>query len=299
MHRHAAVDVLCVGFACVDLSFNTDHHPMADEKLRASSLTTSGGGPAANAAVAIARLGGSARFAGYLGRDGMGELHRTELLSNGVHIETIYQGAAPTPVATVLIKPNGDRANISHRSAQAIIPADAFQLRDYPARVLLLDGHQPLLSLALIQQARQLGISTLLDAGSLNDGTRMLYNQVDYLITSEQFARDFSGQNDPRSALASLDGAAPFIGVSWGAGGVYWQDEQGRQHTRAFDIEAVDTNGAGDALHGAFAYGLAQGLKPARNMRRACATAALCCLQLGARNALPSMPAVAALSGIS
>ena len=116
------------------------------------------------------------------------------------------------------------------------------------------------------------------------------------MITSEKFARDFSSEDDPRTALAALDGAAPFIAFTWGADGVYWQDENGQHHTPAFDIEAVDTNGAGDALHGAFAYGLAQGLKPKANLRQACATAALTCLKVGARVALPSKEAVAALS---
>lgn len=267
MHSKYTVDVLCVGFACVDLNFNVGHHPAADEKLRASSLHTGGGGPAANAAVAVARLGGSARFAGYLGNDTFGEAHLRELAADEVQTQTVHRGEAPTPVAAVLIKPNGERTNISHRSALAVVPEDAFQLSDYPAKVLLVDGHQPLLSLALVKQARQLGIPSILDAGSVNDGTLLLYNQVDYLITSEKFARDFSGEDDPRTALAALDGAAPFIAVTWGDQGVYWQDEQGQHHTPAFDIEAVDTNGAGDALHGAFAYGLAQGLKPKANLR--------------------------------
>ncbi|MFT4901403.1 MAG: sulfofructose kinase [Lentimonas sp.] len=292
-----AVDVLCVGFACVDLNFHAAHHPSADEKLRATALHACGGGPAANAAVAVARMGGSARFAGYLGQDSFGEAHLRELEAEGVRTDTIYRSEAATPVASVIIKPNGQRSNISYRDPLAIVPDDAFLLAEHPAKVLLVDGHQPLLSLALILQAQQLGIPTILDAGSVNDGTLLLYNKVDYLITSEQFARDFCGEDDPRTALAALDGAAPFIGITWGAEGVYWQDDAGQHHTPAFDIEAVDTNGAGDALHGAFAYGIALGLKPKANMRQACATAALTCLKLGARSALPAMQAIAALNG--
>lgn len=298
MCAEAAVDVLCVGFACVDLNFNTEHHPAPDEKLRATRMHSCGGGPAANAAVAVARLGGSARFAGYLGRDAFGEAHLRELEAEGVRVDTVHRGEAPTPVATVLIKPNGERANVSYRSPLAVVPEDAFTLAQFPAKVLLVDGHQPLLSLALVKAARQMGIPSILDAGSVNDGTALLYNQVDYLVTSEQFARDFTHEDDPRTALATLDGAAPFIAITWGAQGVYWQDEQGQHHTPAFDIEAVDTNGAGDALHGAFALGLAQGLKPKDNLRQACATAALTCLKVGARCALPQRNAVAALTGV-
>ncbi len=291
------VDVLCVGFACVDLNFNAEHHPEADEKLRATAMHTCGGGPAANAAIAITRLGGRARFCGYLGNDAFGEAHLREFENDGVLADVMGRGDAPTPVASVIIKPDGCRANISYRSHLAVAPDDSLSLADYPAKVLLVDGHQPLLSLALIEEARALGIPSVLDAGSVHDGTLMLINRVDYLVTSEKFARDYSAEDEPRSALAALDGVAPFVAVTWGAQGVYWQDENGQHHTPAFDIDPVDTNGAGDALHGAFALGLAQELHPKENLRRACATAALTCLKVGARTALPRKTAVDALCG--
>lgn len=126
-----------------------------------------------------------------------------------------------------------------------------------------------------------------------------LYSKVDYLISSEKFVRHFSGENDPRTALASLDGAAPFIATTWGEDGVYWQDEEGPHHMPAFDIEAVDTTGAGDALHGAFELGLAQGMSLRDNLKRASATAALTCRKPGARSALPQQARVNALCGVS
>jgi sulfofructose kinase len=279
----------------VDINFNAAHHPTADEKLRATSMHTCGGGPAANAAVTIARLGGSARFCGYLGNDAFADAHLREFASNGVHADGLHRGDAPTPVAAVTIKPNGERSIIDYRAPSALAAEDTISLTKFPAKVLLIDGHQPLLSLALIEEARALGIPSILDAGSINDGTQLLYNKVDYLITSAKFAKHFSGEDDPRTALAALDGAAPLIACTWGADGVYWQDEYGQHHTPAFDIEAVDTTGAGDAFHGAFALGIAEGLKTKQNMRRACATGALTCLRAGARSALPTRKAVDAL----
>lgn len=296
-HTPIPVDVLCVGYACVDLNFTGLHHPGPDEKMRATSLQTCGGGPASNAAVAINRLGGTARFCGYLGEDAFGDSHIKELQNEGVHVRGIFRGDAPTPIASVITKPNGARSIIDYRAPTAIAPEDAISLSHYTAKVLLVDGHQPLLSLKLIEEAQQMGIPTVLDAGSVNDGTQLLYNKVDYLVTSEKFARDFSGESDPRTALACLDGAAPFIASTWGSDGVYWQNEYGQHHTPAFDIEAVDTNGAGDAFHGAFALGVAQGLSHPENIRRSCATGALTCLKAGARLAIPTQAAVNRLCG--
>jgi sulfofructose kinase len=279
----------------VDINFNASHHPTADEKLRATHMHTCGGGPAANAAVTIARLGGSARFSGYLGNDAFGEAHLREFANDGVHADVLHRSDAPTPIAAVTIKPNGDRSIIDFRSPCALAAEDTISLAQFPAKVLLIDGHQPLLSLTLLEEARRLGIPIVLDAGSVNDGTLLLYNKVDYLITSAKFAKHFSGEDHPRTALAALDGAAPLIACTWGADGVYWQDEYGQHHTPSFDIETVDTTGAGDAFHGSFALGIAEGLKTKQNMRRACVTGALTCLKSGARSALPTRKAVDAL----
>jgi sulfofructose kinase len=235
------------------------------------------------------------RACGYLGNDAFGDAHLREFASHGVHADVLDRGDAPTPIAAVTIKPNGERSIIDYRAPSALAAEDTISLAKFPAKVLLVDGHQPLLSLALIEEARALGIPSILDAGSINDGTQLLYNKVDYLITSEKFAKHYSGEDDPRTALAALDGAAPLIACTWGADGVYWQDHYGQHHTPAFDIETVDTTGAGDAFHGAFALGIAEGLKAKQNMRRACATGALTCLKSGARNALPTRKAVDAL----
>lgn len=293
------IDVLCVGYACVDLNFRVSHHPSEDEKLRATSMHSCGGGPAANAAVAIKRLGGKAAFAGYLGTDAFGEAHLREFQDEGVSTHGIARGDIPTPVAAVSIKPDGARSIVDFRAAQADACEGSVSLAEQTPSALLLDGHQPLLSAKLLDEARELGIPTLLDAGSIHDGTMMLYNQVDYLITSEKFARSFTGEDDPRLALAALDGSAPFVAATWGEDGVYWQNENGQHHTPAFDIEPVDTTGAGDAFHGAFALGLVRGLSVRDNIRFSSATAALTCLKAGARNALPALKDVQRLSGIT
>ncbi|HKK18799.1 MAG TPA: PfkB family carbohydrate kinase, partial [Opitutales bacterium] len=272
------IDVLCAGYACVDINFKARHHPGPDEKLRAVDMHFCGGGPAANAAIAIARLGGKAAFTGYLGEDAFGEAHLQEFENEAVDSSGVSRGRAPTPIACVTIKPDGRRSIIDYRDAQSVAPENAASLGKQVAKVLLLDGHQALLSDKLLAEARTLGIPSLLDAGSIHDGTLMLYNKVDYLIASEKFAREMSHEDDPRLALAALDGAAPFIACTWGAEGVYWQDEHGQHHLPAFDIEPVDTTGAGDAFHGAFALGLAEGMSLKDNLRRASATAALTCL---------------------
>ena len=281
------IDVLCAGYACVDLNFSLPHHPGPDEKLRATRLGLCGGGPAANAAVCVARLGGRAAFAGYLGRDPFGDSHLAELRRENVDASAVMRGEPPTPVATVWIKPGGHRAIVDHRDPGITAPDWTVLPKPPTARALLIDGHQPELSAILIATARQQGIPVVLDAGSVHEGTRALYNTVDYLIASETFARQFTQEDDPATALAAMEGHAPVVAVTCGERGVHWIDDAGMHHLPAFDIEAVDTTGAGDAFHGALALGLARGLPLRKNFQQASAVGALTCLRHGAREALP------------
>ena len=105
------VDVLCVGHAAYDLIYAVPHHPAADEKMVSDSFLSCGGGPAANASIMVAKLGLTSAFAGYLGNDGYGDLHRQELMAYQVNIDKIVRGSAPTPVSMVLVKPDGKRAD--------------------------------------------------------------------------------------------------------------------------------------------------------------------------------------------
>jgi len=210
MIRNTESDVLCVGFACIDINFSTLQHPAPKEKVRAHNMNACGGGPASNAAITIARLGGKARFHGYIGNDGFGRSHIRELQANGVCVGMIRFGAAPTAIAAITIKPNGDRSIICYRDPGAFSREDSISLKRHPAKVLLVDGHQPSLSMQLVEEARELGIPSVLDAGSINEGTKQLYDKVDYLVASSKFAYQQTGIEDTRSALEAMRSICTF-----------------------------------------------------------------------------------------
>jgi sulfofructose kinase len=282
------VDVLCVGHASFDLTLAVPQHPGPDEKCVASSLIGSGGGPAANAAVAVARLGYRAAFAGYLGRDVWGEQHVLELIQAGVLTDLIARGSAPTPLSVVLVKPDGKRSLVNYRGRTAPLPADRIDFSNTVPKVILFDGHEPFLSVPLAGMARDKGIKTVLDAGSVHPGTRALASRVDYLICSEHFAREFTGVGDADQALARLFESQSAVVVTLGENGLIWRTAQGTGRRPAFKVEVVDSTGAGDAFHGAFAACLAAGRAWEETLRYASAVAALCCTQSGARPGIPT-----------
>jgi len=280
------IDVLCVGHASFDLVFSVARHPSEDEKIVADDLITCGGGPAANAAVQVAKLGFSAAFSGYLGWDVYGKAHYQELLAHNINTQCVVRGNSPTPLSTVIVKPDGERALINYKGDTKPLAANALDFSMLSPKVILFDGHEPHISVPLAKQAREAGIATVLDAGSVHDGTLALMGLVDYLVCSEKFALQLKG--DEQTALAYLATLAPVVVITLGERGLIWQQGTQSGALPALAINAIDTTGAGDAFHGAFAAGVAAGLDWSTVLRYASVAGSLCCTKMGARLGLPS-----------
>jgi len=280
-------DVLCIGHASYDITMLVDHHPGADEKCRADRMVSCGGGPAANAAVAVARLGGTSAFAGYLGKDVYGNRHYEELVWESVRTELVIRGTAETPLSLILVKQDGSRTVVNHRNPSACCRPGSIDFSRCAPKVILFDGHEPEVSVELAGEAKKRGILTLLDAGSVHGGTEALAPIVDYLAASFRFAVEFTAESDPRTAVSKLSTVAPFALITLGRNGVIWSVGGSVSTMPAVSVKSVDTTGAGDAFHGALALSIARGEPLLRSLRFAAACGAFCCTKLGARIGLP------------
>lgn len=281
------MDVLCVGHASYDLTLLVDHHPGRDEKCFATGMSACGGGPAANAAVTVARLGGSSGLVAYLGEDFHGCRHMEELEAEGVHTGFIVRGSHPTPLSVILVKPDGARTVVNHKASTPFLESFALDLSICGPRVMLFDGHEPRISRTLAQSARSAGIPTVLDAGSVHEGTVELAPVVDYLVASERFARLFTSREEPRRAIEALGEIAPCAVITLGERGLVWSKGDAFGEVPAFSVSAIDSTGAGDVFHGALALGIARSMQLPAILRYASATAALACMKIGARTGIP------------
>lgn len=279
------IDVLCIGHASYDLIFSVTKHPKEDDKIFAENFQSCGGGPAANAAVMAAKLGFSSAFAGYLGNDLYGDKHLQELIEHGIDIHLIKRGRSPTPLSTIIVKPDGKRALINYKGDTQALAAEALDFTTVRPKTILFDGHEPNLSETCLKQLPN--IPTVLDAGSLHPGTQNLLNQVDYLACSEKFAKQYAG--DVTVALAQLAEHAPVVIITLGEHGLIWRRGQEEGRLPAFPVTAIDTTGAGDAFHGALAAAIAANMNWPESLRYASAAGALCCTQTGARTGLPTL----------
>lgn len=285
------VDVLTVGHACYDLVFALDHHPGNDEKTFADEFEQCGGGPAANAAVVISRLGYLSAFCGYLGKDVYGDLHLQEFKEEGVDTSCLVRGKNPTPLAAVMVEPN-TRAVVNSSGNRILLQPDQINLSRCFPKVILFDGHEPDISEKVIKFARSSHITTVLDAGSVHPGTEYLMDKVDYLVTSQIFAEVYTGGKNPDYILEKLSKSCKNVVITLGNQGLIWMRDEERGELPAFKVNAIDTTGAGDAFHGAFAAGLAADMKWDELLKFSSAVAALTCTKLGARHALPTIKEV-------
>lgn len=279
------LDVFCVGHASYDQIFTIDHHPAADEKTVASHMLACGGGPAANAAVCISRLGLKSGFAGYLGNDSYGDAHYAEFKTEGVNTQFIHRDKNPTPLSVILVKPDGSRSLVNYKGNTQPLAADEIAFNRLRPRVILMDGHEPELSKHLLDCFPD--IPSILDAGSLHTGTHQLLNRVSDLVCSEKFACQYA--DNPRQALSVLATIHPKVVITLGEHGLIWRCGNEQGHLNAPQIESIDTTGAGDAFHAAYAAAIAQQLNWSDTLEYASLAGAWACTQLGARLSMPNM----------
>jgi len=281
------LDVLCIGHASFDVAMAVDSHPGPDEKIQARSMQLSGGGPAANAAVQVARLGGKSAFYGYLGRDAFADVCLDELEAEGVDTSLIVRGDAPTPVSQILAKPDGTRSVVNSKGHMPWLPGNAADLSAMRVKAVLFDGHEPLLSGQAMAWAKLRRIPTILDAGSLHRGTSALAFAVDYLVASAKFARQVCGARTVQHDMEQLAAQRNRVVITLGEAGLIWFRDEKTGSLPAPAVQVVDSTGAGDAFHGAFALAIARNMGWLDALRFASKAGALACTKLGARQGLP------------
>ena len=286
------VDVLCVGIAAYDLTLALSHHPLPDDKTNADTLISCGGGPAANAAVTVARLGCTSAYAGYIGNDLYGDNLIKEFDFDGVVTDFIVRGGSPTSLSIVLVKPDGTRSIVHYRGLKERLPTGSVDFSTIEPAVILFDGHEPDISLSLVKEARAKGIRTILDAGSVHRGTKELLPLVDYCVCSEKFAGDFTGETDEVHAVEKLFEYCSNVIITLGERGLIWKSKSGEGTLPAFNVDVVDTTGAGDVFHGAFAACIAANRQWDYTLKISSAAAALCCTKMSARGGIPNKEAV-------
>ena len=273
---------LFIGLAVLDVIQLVDAPPGPDEKIVALDQAVAAGGPAANAAVAFAALGGRALLAAPVGAGPLAELIRADLTACGV--ELIDCAAAPTARGAAAAGPSvssctisaatGERSVVSTNARARPDPAPLSALSDAVAAgapapdVVLIDGHNPPLARTGLDLAERVGALRLMDAGSWKDDAADLPGRCDVVAPSARFhpPGPAGALREPADVAAWLRGrGAGAVVLTRGSAPVLWWCGERSGSAAPPAVGAVDTLGAGDVFHGALALALARALPGRRS----------------------------------
>jgi len=287
--------------ACLDLLVRLKDMPTWERGARLSSFRFDGGGPVGTACVAAQRLGARVGFVGTAGTDESAELKMRSFVREGVDLSrmVVREGPENQVVLVCVDEQTGERVFSGLRTFGSD-PVRVDELdRDYitTADYLHLDGAHMAAATQAAQWMHQAGKRVMLDGGktegAMRPEFRELVRHVDILIAGSGFVPALTGKTDLHEAgRAALTMGPQIVVQTEGAQGSYTFSAEGEFHTPIFDVQVVDTTGAGDVFHGAYLVGLLKGWDLQRIALFSTAVSALKCTRLGGRAGIPRYPEV-------
>src|SRR5580692_10662778 len=279
--------ILCIGMPVRDLTFRIEELPERGFKVNASHFEEICGGNALNAAIGIVRLGGRAAICGPMGdaRETSSRYIFEKLAHEGIDTSHIvHMRGLVTPISAIMIDPSGERTIVTFRDPElwkVELPDVDALLEDCDA--VLIESRCAEFCTDLCAEARRRSIPVIVDVDrtmSLREG---LLTASSHLIFSSEALQSTTGIADDAEALKKMAKLTPsFLAGTRGVQGTLWLDEQQNlQQTPAFPVHTVDTLGAGDVFHGAFALAITEQQDLRQALRFASAAAALKCTRFG------------------
>ena len=195
-----------------------------------------------------------------------------------------------TPISNIMIDPSGERTIVTFRDPELwkvqLPPSDEL-LKDCHA--ILTENRCAEFCTDLCAEARRRGIPVIVDVDRTMSMREGLLTASSHLVFSSEALQATAGVADDAEALKKIARLTPsFLAGTRGALGTLWLDDNGNlQQTPAFPVHTVDTLGAGDVFHGAFALAVTEQQELPEALRFASAAAALKCTRFGGAFAAP------------
>jgi sulfofructose kinase len=256
------------------------------------------GGQTATAMCACVRLGLRAKYTGVTGTDDNGRRVRRELERRGIDLTDVIIRDAQNQFAVILVdETTGDRIVLWDRDEKLLMREREIPVESIAAaRVLHVDDVDQGAAIRAAEIARDAGVPVTSDIDRITDRTAELVAAVTVPIFAEHVPPQLTGATDPERALRKLrerhDG---LLCVTLGDRGALALDGDTVHYAPAFQINALDTTGAGDVFRAGFIYALLQGFPAAEILRFANAAAAVGCTRLGALGGIPDLAEVTEL----
>jgi len=285
-------EIVGIGLAVLDHLMLVPEFPCREGVITSSQYQVQGGGMVATALVAAQRLGAVTEFWGRVGDDEPGQVLLKELKALGVNSSQVHVvPGGKTGTCFVMVKAGtGERSFVVSQQRNVFVDLGSLNLdRIKKAKILLIDSTWVEAAQQGAHFAKAHGIPVVADIHDHSQSSLDLLGLADYAIVPCHLAEVLVRKGDYSSALRELKARnVKFPIVTLGREGCtyLYQDKIFKQP--AFQVEVVDTTGAGDAFHGAFCYALVRGLSLPESVTLASAVAALACTKLGGRSGIPT-----------
>lgn len=291
------VQIAVVGSINMDLVTVASRFADPGETLIGERFLTVAGGKGANQAVAAARLGAKVSMIGAVGADLFGDQLWQGLQSEGIDLSHVQRLAdTATGTASISVAEGENRIVIVAGANARVAPEHvlAAEATLATADAILVQMEIPLATVeATLRLGRKLGVPVILNPAPAQALPREWLELASHITPNQHelaILIDAPAEQDFRTVLEQQ--SLPLV-MTRGGEGVWFRTGDQIRHQPAFQVEVVDTTGAGDTFNAALAVFLGEGIETA--VSKAAAAAALSITQLGAQSGMPSLAAVEAL----
>ena len=289
--------IVGIGACVMDTLITLPNFPKEDTKLRATSTVTAGGGPVGTGLVTVSKLGEKASYIGVLSDDNGGKFLVKDFEKYGVGVNdiSIMPNFQSFTSVVWLNEQKGTRTCVFDKGNLPALVLNESQKEAFAnADLLMVDGNELSAAVEGAKVARENGTKVLYDAGGLYDGVEELLKVTDILIPSFEFSLAHTGCDNAIDAAKKLyDMYKPeVVVITCGKdGGILYNGSDVIEYP-IYPADVVDSNGAGDVFHGAFAAGVVKGYDYEKCCHFASAVSAIKCMNVGARESAPDFETV-------
>lgn len=276
---------LFAGLSTVDIAYRVSEIPAPNQKVSTAAPQIAAGGPATNAAVTFAFLGGKSVLISAIGQHALSSVIRKEMEQYDICLHDIAEAqCTPPPLSSILVLPNGDRTVVSaNANAFPDLNVERKSGLFNHARFVLLDGHYPALCNVIACEGRAAGLEIILDAGSWKERMSELLPNITIALCSNDFLPP--GTETTAEVFQYLsDHGIERVAVTRGANSIPYMNDGVFGEIPVEHINEADTTAAGDVFHGAFCYRFSLGHDFVDALAFAAKVATFSCMHSGTRS---------------
>ncbi len=273
----------------MDLVVTSSKRPGAGETVLGDSFKTVPGGKGANQAVAAARLGADVYMIGCVGDDHYGKAILQNLKENGVHTDYVEPVTHAESGTAHIILAEGDNSIVVVKGANDYVTPAYVEKVQHAIRdsdIVLIQQEVPEETVEYVSNlCHELGVPLLLNPAPARALSESVIEKATYLTPNEHEASVLFNGLSREEALKRYPNK---VFITEGKKGVRYYDGEKEVLVPSYEVEAVDTTGAGDTFNAAFAVALAEGKSFQESLQLANRAASLSVTKFGAQGGMPT-----------